>query len=190
MPRGRPKLIGPLMPTGGYRALTTKKRLAAKAAAYAAMPSSVMASAKRRGRPRKTSVVTTLVSTTTTPRRRSGISAFNRASAAKRAEMISQITDIARYKRRIGPSNKATPTQLASLAKARAARAAKRSGSTVAVAVANPPAPTATGRGRGRPKRIGPNLPPGGYRRLLQLNARNANATPVVATYIPDEMLF
>ena len=35
MPRGRPKIIGPLLPKGGYKSLTTKKRLAENAAAYA-----------------------------------------------------------------------------------------------------------------------------------------------------------
>ena len=42
MPRGRPRLIGPRLPTGGYKSLSTKKRLAAKAAAlatYASLPS-------------------------------------------------------------------------------------------------------------------------------------------------------
>ena len=34
MPRGRPKLIGPLLPIGGNKTLNTKKRLADKAAAY------------------------------------------------------------------------------------------------------------------------------------------------------------
>jgi hypothetical protein len=184
MPRGRPKMIGPLLPSGGYRSLMTKKRIAAKNAAWNAISSAVMSSGKRRGRPRKTAVVG-MISTAATPVRRTrrGVSAFNSASAAGRAAMIADITGIARYKRRIGSSNKATPTQLASLAKARAARAAKKSGTTVAVAVAAPmeestALPRRVGTGRGRPRTIGPNLPPGGYRTLIskkRLAAKAAN---------------
>lgn len=162
MPRGRPRLIGPLLPTGGYKALTSKKRLASKIAAYAAMSAKMLSgantrkprraygTAKSRGRPRKTSIATIVnsnISTATQPK-------------TKRA---------------------ATEKQLAALAKARAARAAKRTGTTVAVAVATP---KVSGQGRGRPKRIGPNLPPGGYKALMSLNAKNAasNMTyPVVA---------
>ncbi len=37
MPRGRPKLIGPLLPKGGSRTLNTKKRLGLKNLAYQMM---------------------------------------------------------------------------------------------------------------------------------------------------------
>jgi hypothetical protein len=53
------------------------------------------------------------------------ISAFNRASATKRASMISALTDTLNYKTPMGPRRRPTATQLASLAKARAARASK-----------------------------------------------------------------
>ena len=45
MPRGRKKMMGPLLPKGGYKSLTTKKRLAAKAAAWDAISPAVLASA-------------------------------------------------------------------------------------------------------------------------------------------------
>jgi hypothetical protein len=156
MPRGRPKgskNIGPRLPKGGYRALMGKKRLADKVAAYSAMTAAMLSGANTqaamaapykkvkgtgvRGRPRKT---TTTVSVSSISQAQAPVrkSAFNRATPARRAAMLAGITDVASYKRRIGPSNKATPTQLASLAKARAARAAKKSGGIVAVAVAAP----------------------------------------------------
>jgi hypothetical protein len=37
MPRGRPKLIGPLLPKGGTKTLNTKKRIKAKNLAYSVM---------------------------------------------------------------------------------------------------------------------------------------------------------
>jgi hypothetical protein len=91
MPRGRPKLIGPLLPKGGYKSLTTKKRLAENAAAYAVkvMPP---------------------------------ISIFNSASPAERQLMLSGLTETINYKKPIGPKRRATETQLAALAKARAAK--------------------------------------------------------------------
>jgi len=106
MPRGRPKLIGPLMPKGGYRTLISKKRLAATAAAYGAMSAAMMSGANKkprgpnvpvkgsrgRGRPRKVVVDTSTgdVYTSTAP-----------TPPVKRS---------------------ATTKQLAALAKARAAR--------------------------------------------------------------------
>lgn len=105
MPRGRPKLIGPRLPKGGYKSLTTKKRLAATAAAlatYASLPSinsskyrKMFGITARRGRPSKKQIVNTvasMVSTAKPPR-------------VKRP---------------------ATAKQLAALAKARAVRAEKR----------------------------------------------------------------
>ena len=162
MPRGRPKgskNIGPRLPPGGYRTLMGKKRLANKAAAYSAMTAAMLSGAntqvamaapykKIRGRPRKTTVFPTTQALV--PKTR--VSAFNRATPSRRAAMLAAITDVASYKRRIGPSNLATPTQLASLAKARAARAAKKAGGIVAVAVAAP-SQAVVKRGRGRPRK-------------------------------------
>lgn len=105
MPRGRPKNIGPRLPTGGYRALTTKKRLAAKAAAlatYASLPSinsakyrKMFGISSRRGRPSKKQVVNAVASMIAT---------------AKPPRV----------------KKPATAAQLAALAKARAIRAEKR----------------------------------------------------------------
>jgi hypothetical protein len=107
------------MPTGGYRALTTKKRLAATAAAYGAMTAKMLSGANRqrrrgsygvkprgvksvstgkpRGRPRKTATITTVIQES--------------ASTAP--------TPIVR-------STRASAKQLEALAKARASRAANR----------------------------------------------------------------
>lgn len=111
MPRGRPKMIGPKLPKGGYRSLITKKKLAETARLMAAVAApAMMARARGRGRPR---------SATST-------SAFNRASPAKRAEMLSKLTGTLNYKKPIGPRRRATAAQLAALARARAVRAERR----------------------------------------------------------------
>ena len=105
MPRGRPRLIGPRLPKGGYKALSTKKRLAAKVAAlatYASLPSinstkykKMFGISTRRGRPSKKQVVNAVASM---------------ISTAKPPRV----------------KKPATAAQLAALAKARAARAVKR----------------------------------------------------------------
>jgi hypothetical protein len=53
-------------------------------------------------------------------------SAFNSASPAERALMISNLTDTLNYKKPMGPKRQATAAQLAALAKGRAARAEKK----------------------------------------------------------------
>ena len=53
-------------------------------------------------------------------------SAFNSASPAERALMISNLTGTLNYKRPMGPKRQATPAQLAALAKGRAARGDKK----------------------------------------------------------------
>jgi neutral trehalase len=65
---------------------------------------------------------------------------FNRASPEQRTAMLAALTDTQNYKRKgtVGPRMQATEKQLASLAKARATRAAKKTGTTVSVAVAAP----------------------------------------------------
>ena len=65
---------------------------------------------------------------------------FNRASPEERTAMLAALTNTQNYKRKgtVGPRMQATEKQLASLAKARATRAAKKTGTTVAVAVASP----------------------------------------------------
>ena len=45
MPRGRPKMIGPLLPKGGYKSLNTKKALAAKAAAWDSLSTNMVPTA-------------------------------------------------------------------------------------------------------------------------------------------------
>ena len=63
---------------------------------------------------------------------------FNRASPAERTAMLAALTDTQYNRKPIWPRRKATEAQLAALAKARATRAAKKAGTTVAVAVAAP----------------------------------------------------
>ncbi len=144
MPRGRK--IGPLLPSGGgygfgYKALTTKKRLAAKAAAWDAIATGVPQ-------------VGNMVSTATAPKRRG------------RAKMIGPLLPPGGYKTLVSnyrlankeaqmaglpiPKRAVTESQLAALAKGRATRAAKKTGNIVAVAVA---APTTVKKSRaGRPR--------------------------------------
>jgi hypothetical protein len=110
MPRGRSKLIGPLLPKGGYKSLTTKKRLAENAAAYAA------AYAVKVMPP---------------------ISIFNSASPAERELMLSGLTNKLNYKKPIKAKRKATEAQLAALAKGRAAKTQLKNAAQKMVTAAN-----------------------------------------------------
>ena len=148
MPRGRK--IGPLLPSGGgygfgYKALTTKKRLAAKAAAWDAISPAVMASV-----PTNVPVISFAATAPKARRSRKSLSQFNSATADQRAAMLAGLTGTANYKRPFGPKKEATKAQLAALAKGRATRAANKTGNIVAVAVA---APTTVKKSRaGRPR--------------------------------------
>lgn len=117
MPRGRTKLIGPLMPKGGSRALNTKKRLGSKNLAYQMMDLNLLSGDNMQPR---TAPYGMLIDPTGKP-----ISAFNSASPEERARMISTLTKTLNYKRPMGPKRQATPAQLAALAKGRATRAEK-----------------------------------------------------------------
>jgi hypothetical protein len=94
---------------------------------YAKFSKKKMASAKPR-KLRVSSISPTTIVVSSVPKK-STKSAFNRASKVRREAMISSLTGTLNYKKPIGPRRRATETQLAALAKARAARAAKRSGS-------------------------------------------------------------
>jgi hypothetical protein len=151
MPPGRKKMIGPLLPKGGYRSLITKKKKAETAAFYAGIPKKVFyggnkekamtapykSITRRRGRPSKASLMP--------------IVPYYLKSSNTEAAMA---TKVARVKRT------ATAAQLAALAKARAARAAKKTGAVVAVAVA---APKAQGAKRGRPRKTAATGPQYAY---------------------------
>ena len=85
MPRGRPKMIGALLPKGGYRALMSKKRLDAKAAYYASASKKVLSGANRQRRrkvPMSVSVMTDF-STATTPKVKRTASPAQLAALAK-----------------------------------------------------------------------------------------------------------
>ena len=116
----------PALPEGGFKALSTPARLSAIKSAYAKFSKKKMASAKPR-KLRVSSVSPTTIVVSSVPQTRK--TPFNRASKAKRSAMISALTGTLNYKKPIGPRRRATETQLAALAKARAARASKRSGS-------------------------------------------------------------
>ena len=62
------------------------------------------------------------------PKNAGAVSAFNSATPAQRATMISSLTRTINYKKPIGPKRRATAAQLAALANARAARAGRRAG--------------------------------------------------------------
>lgn len=149
MPRGRPKRTAteaqlatlvkarkvrakqikyfPALPEGGFKALTTPARMAARTAAYAKFSKKKMSPAKPR-KLRVSSVSPTTVVISSVPNKPTK-SAFNRASSVRRASMITALTGTLNYKKPIGPKRRATDAQLASLAKARATRAAKKRGS-------------------------------------------------------------
>jgi hypothetical protein len=119
--RGRPKLIGPLLPKGGTKALNTKKRLGLKNLDYQMMDLKLLSGDNMEPR---TAPYGIRVTTEKPP------SAFNLASPEERARMISAIENKEKlnYKRPIGPKKKkrqATAAQLAALAKGRATRAEK-----------------------------------------------------------------
>lgn len=126
MPRGRPKMIGALLPKGGSKTLNTKKRLAAKAAAWDAFSPIMLSGAN-----------------TQVPTVEYGKKSRSRAKKNMTAPVV--VVETAPKTRR-----KATEAQLAALANARAVRAAKKAGTTVAVAVAAPT--TQVKRSRGRPR--------------------------------------
>ncbi len=137
MPRGRPKgsknkvkrvSYNLNLPAGGTRFLNTQKRIAAKAAAYAGMSSAMLSGGntaaaraaygtprRGRGRPPKSPAVAV-----------GSISAFNAATPARRARMLSSLTDTLNYKNPIKIRRQATAAQLANLTKARNARAYKK----------------------------------------------------------------
>ena len=118
MPRGRPKLIGPLLPKGGTKALNTKKRLGLKNLDYQMMDLKLLSGDNMEPRTAPYGIP----NTSNRP-----ISAFNLASPEERARMISAIENKEKlnYKKPIGPKRRATPAQLAALAKGRATRAEK-----------------------------------------------------------------
>ena len=125
MPRGRTKLIGPLMPKGGSRTLNTKKRLGSKNLAYQMMDFNQLSGDNMEPR---TAPYGMFLDATGKP-----ISAFNSASPEVRAQMISAIPkkEKLNYKRPMGPKKpkrQATPKQLEALAKGRAIRDANRFG--------------------------------------------------------------
>ena len=70
-----------------------------------------------------------------------------KAKGSRKTKVMDSIT----YSRPMGPSKRPTEAQLAGLAKARATRAAKKAGTTVAVAVA---APTAEKKPRSRKTKV------------------------------------
>ena len=123
MPRGRPKLIGPLLPKGGTKALNTKKRLGLKNLDYQMMDLKLLSGDNMEPRIAPYGIP----NTSNRP-----ISAFNLASPEERARMISAIPkkEKLNYKRPMGPKKQATPAQLAALAKGRATRAKKISSAT------------------------------------------------------------
>jgi len=123
MPRGRPKgsknkvkrvSYNLNLPAGGTRFLNTQKRIAAKAAAYAGMSSAMLSG-------RNTAAARAAYGTPAAT-----VSAFNAATPARRARMLSSLTDTLNYKNPIKIRRQATATQLANLAKARNARAYKK----------------------------------------------------------------
>jgi hypothetical protein len=121
MPRGRTKLIGPLMPKGGSRTLNTKKRIGAKNLAYNMMDFKQLSGSNAELKTAPYGIS----NTSDRP-----ISAFNSASPEVRAQMISAIPkkEKLNYKKPIGPKKpkrQATAAQLAALAKGRATRAEK-----------------------------------------------------------------
>jgi hypothetical protein len=126
MPRGRPKLIGPLLPKGGTKALNTKKRLGLKNLYYQMMDPKLLSGDNMEPRTAPYGIP----NTSNRP-----ISAFNLASPEERARMISAIPkkEKLNYKRPMGPKKpkrQATPKQLEALAKGRATRAKKISSAT------------------------------------------------------------
>ena len=118
----------PALPPGGFKALSTPARIAARTAAYAKFSKKMMSSAK----PRKlrvsavspSTVVITSVPKTRKPRNTS----FNSASSARRAAMISALTGTLNYKKPMGPRRRPTEAQLAALVRARAARGGRGGG--------------------------------------------------------------
>jgi hypothetical protein len=120
--RGRPKLIGPLLPKGGTKALNTKKRLGLKNLYYQMMDPKLLSGDNMEPRTAPYGIP----NTSNRP-----ISAFNLASPEERARMISAIPQKEKlnYKRPMGPKKpkrQATPKQLEALAKGRAKRAEKK----------------------------------------------------------------
>lgn len=129
MPRGRPKLIGPRLPTGGYRSLKTKKKLAETAAFYALMSAKMMSGANKqkrasapyktikgpRGRPSKKNLVPM-------------IPYYLQNKIGSASDSLNSTAATPKVKRT------ATAKQLAALVKARAARAAKRKGGKTTLA--------------------------------------------------------
>jgi len=141
-------MIGPLLPKGGYRSLITKKKKAETAAFYAGIPKKVFyggnkekamtapykSITRRRGRPSKASLMPIV------PYYLKSSNTDDFMATATRPKV----------------KRTATPAQLAALAKARAARAAKKTGAVVAVAVAAPKAQG--GAKRGRPRKTAATL--------------------------------
>ena len=82
MPRGRPKMIGALLPKGGYRALMSKKRLAAKDAYYASASQKVLSGANRQRR-RQVPMSVMTFTTATTPKVKKTASPAQLAALAK-----------------------------------------------------------------------------------------------------------
>ena len=126
--RAAKRMYAPSLPKGGYRSLMTKKRLAAKAAAWEALSPAMLSGAN-------------------TQALGANISVRTYRSRAKK-DMTTPIVVVEAAPKTRG---KATEKQLAALAKARATRAAKKAGTTVAVAVAAPT--TQVKRRVGRPKK-------------------------------------
>ena len=132
----------PALPQGGFKALTTPARVAARTAAYKKFTKKMLSGANKMmpsiaygsistAKPRKlrvSSISPTTVVISSVPKK-STKSAFNRASKVSREAMLAALTGTLNYKKPIGPRRRATEKQLAALAKARAASAAKRSGS-------------------------------------------------------------
>lgn len=114
-------MIGPLLPKGGYRSLTTQKRLAAKAAAWEAKS-------------------TNMVPTATAPKTRGKATEKQLAALAKaraaRAKKLSEMESIT-YSRPIGPKF-LTEKQIQGIAKAAATRAAKKAANVGAPKVRRP----------------------------------------------------
>ena len=130
--RAAKRMYAPSLPKGGYRSLMTKKRLTAKAAAWEALSPAMLSGANTQARGANISVRT--------------YGKKSRSSAKK--DMTTPIVVVEAAPKTRG---KATEKQLAALAKARATRAAKKAGTTVAVAVAAPT--TQVKKPRGRPKK-------------------------------------
>ena len=125
MPRGRPKLIGPLLPKGGTRALNTKQRLADKEKAFAELITPMPAIPAKRGRKKVVGPLLPKGGTRAlnTKKRLAAKDAAlaNYAETLNSPQVSNSVVKVVKAKRQ------ASAAQLAALEKARVARAQKSS---------------------------------------------------------------